>query len=164
MLHFSVKILPSKNTLKQKTKKCAKIAEKAFPVKQTKTNHAKPVSNQEPVERTNAPLNKWHLRLVTDERKPAELVKEREKLRLNGRCFWTQFWFHLRQSTLAQKTNVHLQKNLVYFLLNKPKDYITTAKDPEGRENSFRSFKGATKERIYPIGRLDRKPVCFDSY
>lgn len=50
----------------------------------------------------------------------------------------------------------HLQKNLVYILINKPKDYITTAKDPEGRKTVFELVANATKERIYPVGRLDR--------
>ena len=51
---------------------------------------------------------------------------------------------------------VFLQKNLVYILINKPKDYITTAKDPEGRKTVFDLIKHATKERVYPVGRLDR--------
>ncbi len=51
---------------------------------------------------------------------------------------------------------VYLQKNLVYILINKPKDYITTAKDPEGRKTVFELVAHATKERIYPVGRLDR--------
>lgn len=51
---------------------------------------------------------------------------------------------------------IFLQKNLVYILLNKPKDYITTAKDPEGRKTVLDLVKQATKERVYPVGRLDR--------
>jgi 23S rRNA pseudouridine2605 synthase len=48
------------------------------------------------------------------------------------------------------------EKNLVYILLNKPKDYITTLEDPEGRKTVLDLLKGATLERIFPIGRLDR--------
>jgi len=51
---------------------------------------------------------------------------------------------------------VFLQRNLVYLLLNKPKDYITTAKDPEGRKTIYDLIKDATKERVYSVGRLDR--------
>ncbi|MFN8776931.1 MAG: pseudouridine synthase [Flavobacteriales bacterium] len=43
-----------------------------------------------------------------------------------------------------------------YVLLNKPKDYITTAKDPEGRHTVMELVTSACKERIYPVGRLDR--------
>lgn len=49
-----------------------------------------------------------------------------------------------------------IQKNLVYILLNKPKDFITTTNDPQGRKTVLDIVKAATKERIYPIGRLDR--------
>jgi 23S rRNA pseudouridine2605 synthase len=47
-------------------------------------------------------------------------------------------------------------RNLVYILLNKPKDYITTSEDTHGRKTVLDLVKGATNERIYPIGRLDR--------
>jgi 23S rRNA pseudouridine2605 synthase len=47
-------------------------------------------------------------------------------------------------------------KNLVYILLNKPKDYITTLDDPEGRKTVLDLIKRATPERVYPVGRLDR--------
>lgn len=45
----------------------------------------------------------------------------------------------------------------VYVLLNKPKDYITTADDPQGRKTVMALVKGAGRERIYPVGRLDRQ-------
>ena len=47
-------------------------------------------------------------------------------------------------------------KNLVYILLNKPKDYITTTDDPQGRKTVLELIRQATVERVYPIGRLDR--------
>ena len=43
-----------------------------------------------------------------------------------------------------------------YVLLNKPKGYITTADDPEKRKTVMSLVAGACKERIYPVGRLDR--------
>jgi 23S rRNA pseudouridine2605 synthase len=47
------------------------------------------------------------------------------------------------------------EKN-VYVLLNKPKDYITTTEDPQERRTVMHLVEKASKERIYPIGRLDR--------
>lgn len=44
----------------------------------------------------------------------------------------------------------------VYLLLNKPKDYITTVEDPRERKTVMELVKGACRERIYPVGRLDR--------
>ncbi len=44
----------------------------------------------------------------------------------------------------------------VYVLLNKPKGYITTTDDPFDRKTVMFLVKNAGKERIYPVGRLDR--------
>ena len=44
----------------------------------------------------------------------------------------------------------------VYVLLNKPKDCVTTSDDPQERKTVLDIVKGACKERIYPVGRLDR--------
>lgn len=47
-------------------------------------------------------------------------------------------------------------RNFVYILLNKPKDYITTSEDPQGRKTVLDLVRSATDERVYPVGRLDR--------
>jgi len=44
----------------------------------------------------------------------------------------------------------------VYVLLNKPKDYITTTEDPQERKTVMQLVEKASRERIYPVGRLDR--------
>ena len=44
----------------------------------------------------------------------------------------------------------------VYVLLNKPKDYVTTSDDPQQRKTVMDLVKNACRERIYPVGRLDR--------
>ncbi len=43
-----------------------------------------------------------------------------------------------------------------YVLLNKPKNYITTTDDDRGRKTVMELVQTASKERIYPVGRLDR--------
>jgi 23S rRNA pseudouridine2605 synthase len=43
-----------------------------------------------------------------------------------------------------------------YILLNKPKGFITTVDDPEKRKTVMNLIAGACKERVYPVGRLDR--------
>ena len=43
-----------------------------------------------------------------------------------------------------------------YVLLNKPKDCVTTSDDPQARKTVMDYVKDACKERIYPVGRLDR--------
>ena len=44
-----------------------------------------------------------------------------------------------------------------YVLLNKPKGFITTMDDPRGRKTVMTLVSKACRERIYPIGRLDRE-------
>jgi len=44
----------------------------------------------------------------------------------------------------------------VYLLLNKPKDYVTTVDDPHAKKTVMDLVGRACKERIYPVGRLDR--------
>ena len=55
--------------------------------------------------------------------------------------------FHDQPVTLEKK---------VYVLLNKPKDYVTTSDDPQNRKTVMELVKNACRERIYPVGRLDR--------
>lgn len=50
---------------------------------------------------------------------------------------------------------VNMEKKL-YVLLNKPKDYVTTVDDPQQRKTVMELVSNAGKERIYPVGRLDR--------
>jgi 23S rRNA pseudouridine2605 synthase len=45
-------------------------------------------------------------------------------------------------------------KHHIYIAFNKPKNVVTTVRDPEGRETVMSFFKGM-RERIYPVGRLD---------
>ena len=72
--------------------------------------------------------------LVTE---PGHKVSARDEVKVNGRKVW-------------------LAKNLVYILLNKPKDYITTTDDPQNRKTVLDIIGRATPERVYPVGRLDR--------
>jgi 23S rRNA pseudouridine2605 synthase len=46
-----------------------------------------------------------------------------------------------------------------YFLLNKPKGFITTSKDPFDRRTVMSLVENACKERIYPVGRLDKNTL-----
>jgi 23S rRNA pseudouridine2605 synthase len=48
------------------------------------------------------------------------------------------------------------EEKKVYILINKPKDYITTVEDPHAKKTILDLIKGACKERVYPVGRLDR--------
>lgn len=44
----------------------------------------------------------------------------------------------------------------VYILMNKPKGFLTTTKDPQDRNTVMQILAESVKERVYPVGRLDR--------
>jgi 23S rRNA pseudouridine2605 synthase len=115
------------------------------------TNHQQQTTNQ------SMPLNKFiaHAGLCS-RRDAADLVKF-GKVKVNGELITEPG--HKVSSRDEIKVNgkkIFLSKNLVYILLNKPKDYITTSEDPQGRKTVMELIRHATKERVYPVGRLDR--------
>jgi 23S rRNA pseudouridine2605 synthase len=54
------------------------------------------------------------------------------------------------------ETKVLKAEKPVYVLMNKPKGYLTTTDDPQERNTVMHILGGTVKERIYPVGRLDR--------
>ncbi|MCW3086846.1 MAG: ribosomal large subunit pseudouridine synthase [Sediminibacterium sp.] len=103
------------------------------------------------------PLNKFIAHAgVCGRREAAELVKE-GKVTVNGdKIFEPGYKVTGAEKVIVKGKQVFLQKNAVYILLNKPKDFITTSNDPQGRKTVLDLVKHATAERIYPVGRLDR--------
>ena len=89
-------------------------------------------------------------------RDAAELVKK-GKVRVNGELMLDPGYRVLPddQVVLGGK-KLTPQKNLVYILLNKPKGFITTTEDPEGRKTVMELVDNADVERLFPVGRLDR--------
>ena len=65
-------------------------------------------------------------------------------------------------SKVLRTDEIHFHDQLVsiekkvYVLLNKPKDYVTTSDDPQQRKTVMDLVKNCCRERIYPVGRLDR--------
>ena len=93
---------------------------------------------------------------VCGRREAAGMVKQ-GLITVNGDIVYEPGYKVLTTDEVVYKgKKLFLQKNLVYILLNKPKDFITTSSDPEGRKTVMDLLKDATKERIYPVGRLDR--------
>lgn len=121
------------------------VAEKAAPSAFT----YKPVSQM--------PLNKFIAHSgVAARRDAADLVKK-GLVKVNGKVITEPGYKVLpKDEVRVNGKKISLQKNLVYILMNKPKDYITTTDDPQGRKTVLDIIKDATTERVYPVGRLDR--------
>lgn len=103
------------------------------------------------------PLNKYLAHSgVCSRRDAAEVVKS-GKVKVNGTPVTEPgFKVTTRDEVVVSGKKIHPTKDLVYILLNKPKDYITTTDDPQGRKTVLDLIQQATKERVYPVGRLDR--------
>lgn len=54
------------------------------------------------------------------------------------------------------KGRLVLPEKSVYILMNKPKDCITSADDPDGRRTVLDLLDESIEERVFPVGRLDR--------
>lgn len=77
-------------------------------------------------------------------------------VRVNGKIV-TEMGFKVNPGDKVEIGGVIIQTEAFqYVLLNKPKDYITTSKDPQNRKTVMELIDGACKESIYPVGRLDR--------
>lgn len=103
------------------------------------------------------PLNKFIAHCgICSRRDAAELVKF-GKVKVNG-VIITEPGHKVaaKDEVKINGKKIFLEKNLVYILLNKPKDYITTTDDPQGRKTVLDLIRRATHERVYPVGRLDR--------
>jgi 23S rRNA pseudouridine2605 synthase len=103
------------------------------------------------------PLNKFMAHCGISSRREAVEIIKAGKVKVNGAVVTEPA--HKITGKDEVKFNgkkLFVTKNLVYILLNKPKDYITTTEDPQGRKTVLDLIRKATTERVYPIGRLDR--------
>jgi len=89
-------------------------------------------------------------------RRKAEEIIAAGRVTLNGKVVTEQGTKADPQSDVISVDGKPLQRpqRLLYFLLHKPKGYVTTVSDPEGRPTVMQLL-GKLPERVYPIGRLD---------
>jgi len=103
------------------------------------------------------PLNKYLAHCGVCSRRDAVTLIKEGKVKVNESVVLEPaFKVSEKDAVIFNGKKLFVTKNLVYILLNKPKDYITTTDDPQGRKTVLQLTKNATTERIYPIGRLDR--------
>ena len=121
----------------------------------------KRIEYKEYLDDPNAPLrlNKFLANAGVCSRREADEFIQAGVVRVNGEVV-------TELGTKVQRTDtVHFHDQLisiekkVYVLLNKPKDYVTTSDDPQQRKTVMDLVKNCCRERIYPVGRLDRNTM-----
>lgn len=129
----------------------------AKPDEKTTTTVAKTTQAGKTVASEKMPLNKFLAHCgVSSRRDAVELIKQ-GLVKVNKQVVTDPaLKVNELDEVVYNNKKLFITKNLVYILLNKPKDYLTTTDDPQGRKTVLQLVKAATNERIYPIGRLDR--------
>ena len=101
-------------------------------------------------------LNKYLANAGICSRREADKIIAAGGVSVNGNII-TEMGFQVHEGDVVKYGGETLQSERKrYFLLNKPKGFITTVDDPQERETVMMLVDGACKERIYPVGRLDR--------
>lgn len=101
-------------------------------------------------------LNKYIANAGICSRREADKLIESGVVKVNGQIV-TELGTRVQAGDIVSYGDQKLSNETPrYVLLNKPKDYITTTDDPDNRKTVMALIKNACRERIYPVGRLDR--------
>ena len=101
-------------------------------------------------------LNKYMANAGICSRREADEFIQAGKVKVNGEVV-TELGTKIKRNDVVEyDEKVVTPERKCYVLLNKPKDCVTTSDDPNGRTTVLDIVKNACKERIYPVGRLDR--------
>lgn len=125
-------------------------------VKKTWTKKDAPAKKSREEDDGSMRLNKYIANAGICSRREADDLISSGVVQVNGKTI-TEMGYRVKQTDIIKYGGQTLKKErLIYLILNKPKDYITTADDPQKRRTVLELIAGACKERIYPVGRLDR--------
>ena len=113
--------------------------------------------NQKEGPRLEMPLNKYIAHSGECSRRDAAELVRQGKVKVNGELVLDPGYrvLHDDKVTMSGK-KLTPQKGMVYILLNKPKGFITTNDDPQGRKTVMELVGNAGVDRLFPVGRLDR--------
>lgn len=101
-------------------------------------------------------LNKYLANAGVSSRREADELIKAGAVSVNGKII-TEMGFRVMPTDKINYGGETLRnEKKVYLILNKPKDYLTTTDDPRERKTVMELIEGACRERVYPVGRLDR--------
>jgi len=121
-----------------------------------KENPSQPRNTRKPSAGGLTRLNKFIANAGICSRREADELIQAGVIKVNGIVI-TELGYKVNPGDKVQYEDQPIRsEKLVYVLLNKPKGYITTVDDPFDRKTVMALVENACKERIYPVGRLDR--------
>jgi 23S rRNA pseudouridine2605 synthase len=101
-------------------------------------------------------LNKYIANSGVCSRREADTYIEHGSVEVNGKLV-TEMGYKVQPDDVVRFDGTSISpEQKKYVLLNKPKNYITTMDDDRGRKTVMELIANSTKERVYPVGRLDR--------
>lgn len=112
--------------------------------------------HQAPVAGGPVRLNKYIANSGVCSRREADQLITMGLISVNGKVVTTLGHKVNPGDEVRHENRVLRAEKPVYILLNKPKGFLTTTSDPEERSTVMNLVGGVIKERIYPVGRLDR--------
>lgn len=124
--------------------------------KGNKFHNSKPAAKKTTTEREDIRLNKYIADAGVCSRREADKLIADGEITVNGKVETNMGTRVTREDVIKYKGAVLKREKFVYILINKPKDYITTMSDDKDRKTVLDLIEGACKERVYPVGRLDR--------
>lgn len=128
------------------------------PTRLIKTKKPAPKNKPEEISISNEPirLNKYIANAGVCSRRDADKLIEAGEITVNGKVVTEMGHKVTREDEVKYgKKKLNPEKHN-YILLNKPRGFITTTDDPQGRRTVMELIKTAGNERVYPVGRLDR--------
>lgn len=132
-------------------KKKSDFKQKDKPVKEVAKKWGAPKKKSE-----NIRLNRYLAMAGVCSRREADDLIRAGIVKVNGEII-VEMGFQVKPEDVVNYGGQTLKRERhVYVLLNKPKDFITTRSDPQDRRTVMNLIAKATKENIYPVGRLDR--------
>jgi 23S rRNA pseudouridine2605 synthase len=143
---------------RQEGKKSTPLSRKSKPLarKSPKKTFTKIKEAPKSDESAGIRLNKYIANSGVCSRREADTYIEHGSVEVNGKLV-TEMGYKVQPDDIVRFDGTSItpeQKR--YILLNKPKNYITTMDDDRGRKTVMELIANASKERIYPVGRLDR--------
>lgn len=115
-----------------------------------------PVKKQVSTHPNTTRLNKYISNAGICSRREADKLIAAGSVTVNGKVV-TEMGYQVKKTDVVAYAGETLKSEAKrYFLLNKPKGFITTLDDPQERKTVMMLIDGACSERIYPVGRLDR--------